>query len=221
MKKHPWNPTVGGEERIQKDGQLGKRNLGKNTDTVLVQCGVCKGKFKGLKGLKIHQTKAGCAKQLSDSHRNKNKSEATSTQDTNHSDASGRVSLKTTRRGNGAQFTGAMENLYKVTKEIRIKKMASETCNEEGMVAKEEVSGWKKTKVRGGKTDIRNWFKKKERVKEENIHQRESEEDMVLEEGIIDPTEEIIDLTEEIIDLTEEITPLENKEEEVAIIELK
>ena len=161
MKKHPWNPTVGGEERIQKDGQLGKRNLGKNTDTVLVQCGVCKGKFKGLKGLKIHQTKAGCAKQLSDSHRNKNKSEATSTQDTNHSDASGRVSLKTTRRGNGAQFTGAMENLYKVTKEIRIKKMASETCNEEGMVAK-EVSGLKNTKVRGGKTDIRNWFKKKE-----------------------------------------------------------
>merc|ERR1739842_26365 len=76
-------------------------------------------------------------------------------------------------------------------------------------------------KVRGGKTDIRNWFKKKERVKEGNIHQIESEEDMVLEEGIIDPTEEIIDLTEEIIDLTEEITPLENKEEEVAIIELK
>ena len=150
MKKHPWNPTVRGEERFQKDRQLGKRNLGMNTDTVLVQCGVCKGKFKE-KGLKIHQTKAGCAKQLSDSHRNKNKSEATSTQDTNHSDASGRVSLKTTRRGNGAQFTGAMENLCKVTKEIRIKKMASETCNEEGMVAKEEVSGWKNTKVRGEK----------------------------------------------------------------------
>merc|ERR1739840_5464 len=103
----------------------------------------------------------------------------------------------------------------------RIKKMASETCSEEGMVAKEEVSGWKNTKVRGGKTDIRNWFKKKEQVKEENIYKVEFEEDMVLEEGIIDPTEEIIDLTEEIIDLTEEITPLENKEDEVAIIELK
>ena len=92
-----------------------------NTDTELVQCGVCRGKFKK-RGLKIHQTKAGCAKQLSDSHRNKNKSEATSTQDTNHSDASGRVSLKTTQRGNGVQVTGAMANLDKVTKEIRIKK---------------------------------------------------------------------------------------------------
>ena len=92
-----------------------------DTDTELVQCGVCRGKFKK-RGLKIHQTKAGCAKQLSDSHRNKNKSEATSTQDTNHSDASGRVSLKTTRQGNGVQDTGAMENLNKVTKEIIIKK---------------------------------------------------------------------------------------------------
>ena len=46
--------------------------------------------------------------------------------------------------------------------------MAGETCNEEGMVAKEKVSGWKNTKVRGEKTDIRNWFNKKERVKEEN-----------------------------------------------------
>ena len=119
MKKHPRNPTVGGEERIQKDGPLWKQNFGKNTDTVLVQCGVCKRKFKE-KGLKIHQTKAGCAKQLSDSHRNKNKSEAARTQDTNYCDASGCGSLKTTRRGNGVQFTGALENLDKVTKEIRI-----------------------------------------------------------------------------------------------------
>ena len=97
------------------DRQLWINDLGMNTDTELEQCSVCKGKFKK-RGLKIHQTKAGCAKQLSDSHRNKNKSEATSTQDTNHSDASGRVSLKTTRRGNGAQVTGAKENLIKVTK---------------------------------------------------------------------------------------------------------
>ena len=172
-----------------------------NTDTDLVQCGVCRGKFKK-RGLKIHQTKAGCAKQLSDSHRNKNKSEATSTQDTNHSDASGRVSLKTTRQGNGVQDTGAMENLNKVTKEIIIKKMAGETCNEEGMVAKEKVSSLKNTKVREEKTDIRNWFKKKERLKEENIHQIKSEEDVVS--------------GAEIIDLTEEITPSENKEEEMA-----
>ena len=112
MKIHPWN---------QMDRQHWIKDLGMNTDTKLEQCSVCKGKFKKL-GLKIHQTTAGCAKQLSDSHRNKNKLEASSTQDTNHSDASGRVSLKTTRRGNGAQFTGAMGNLDKVTKEIRIKK---------------------------------------------------------------------------------------------------
>ena len=201
MKKHPWNPTVGGEVRIQKDRQLWKRNLGMNTDTESVQCGVCKGKFKK-RGLKIHQTKAGCAKQLSDSHRNKNKSEATSTQDTNHSDASGRVSLKTTRRGNGAQVTGAMENLNKVTKDIRIKKMAGETCNEEGMVAKEKVSRLENTKVQEEKTDIRNWFKKKELLKKEKNHQLKSEEDSVSGAGIID--------------LSEEITPSENKEEELA-----
>ena len=104
MKIHPWNPTVGGEERIQMDRQHWINDLGMNMDTELEQCSVCKGKFKK-RGLKIHQTKAGCAKQLSDSHRNKNKSEAKSIQDTNHSDDSGHVSLKTTRRGNGAQVT--------------------------------------------------------------------------------------------------------------------
>ena len=76
MKIHPWNPTVGGEERIQMDRQLWINDLGMNTDTELEQCSVCKGKFKK-RGLKIHQTKAGCAKQLLDSHRNKSKSEAT------------------------------------------------------------------------------------------------------------------------------------------------
>ena len=113
MKIHPWNPTVGGEERIQMDRQLWINDLGMNTDTELEQCSVCKGKFKK-RGLKIHQTKAGCAKQLSDSHRNKNKSEAKSIQDTNHSDDSGHVSLKTTRRGNGAQVTGAKGKKWRV-----------------------------------------------------------------------------------------------------------
>ena len=125
-----------------------------DTDNTWEQCSACTGMFKGKRGLKIHHAKTGCGKQLSKSQRKTprgDKSEATSTQDTDHSDASGRVSLKTTRRGNGAQFTGAIENLYKVTKEIRIKKMASETCNEEGMVAKEEATGWKNTKVRGEK----------------------------------------------------------------------
>ena len=108
------------ENRIR-DGLIRKRNIDTETDTELEACSVCAKKFKK-RGLKIHQAKTGCAEQLSGSHRNKNKSEATSTQDTNHSDASGRVSLKTTQRGNGAQFTGAMGNLDKVTKEIRIKK---------------------------------------------------------------------------------------------------
>ena len=148
-----------------------------NTDTELEQCSVCKGKFKK-KGLKIHQTKAGCAKQLSESHRNKNKSEATSTQDTNQSDAKGHVRLKTTRRGNGAQKTGAMENLVKVTK-----KLAGEACNEEGMVEKEKMSRLETTKAREEKTDIRNWFKKKERVKKENIQQIKPEEDTSLAPG--------------------------------------
>ena len=84
------------------------------------QCSVCKVEFKR-RGLKIHQTKAGCAKQLSDSHRNKNKSEATSTQDTNHSDANGRVCLKTTQRGKGAKVTGAMENNLIEVKKWRVR----------------------------------------------------------------------------------------------------
>ena len=224
MKKHPRNPTVGGEERIQKDRQLWKRNFGINTDTELEQCSVCKGKFKRL-GLKIHQTKAGCAKQLSDSHRNKNKSEATSTQDKNHSDANGHVSLKTTHRGKGAKGTGAMENNL-----IKVRKMAGETCNEEEMVAKGKLSRLN-TKVLEEKTDIRKWFKKKDRLKKENIQQIKLEEDTVSGAEIIDLSgedtvsgAEIIDLSREdtvsgveIIDLSEEITPSKSKEEEMAV----
>ena len=155
-----------------------------NTDTSMEQCSVCKVEFKR-RGLKIHQTKAGCAKQLSDSHRNKNKSEATSTQDTNHSDANGRVCLKTTQRGKGAKVTGAMENNL-----IEVKKMAGETCNEGEMVAKGKLSGLENTKVREEKSDIRNWFKKKDQFKKENIQQIKSEEDKVTEAELIDISEE-------------------------------
>ena len=158
-----------------------------------------KGSLKS-RGLKIHQTKAGCAKQLSDSHRTNNKSEATSSRDINHSDASGQVSLKTTRRGNGAKVTGAMGNLFKVYKE----KMAGETCNEGEMVTKGKLSRLENTKVRG-KTDIRNWIKKKEQLKKESIQQVKSELDKAS--------------GAEIIDLTEEITSSKSEEEEMAVHE--
>ena len=45
----------------------------------------------------------GCKEHLSDLHRNTSKTEATSTPDSNHSGASGRVRLKTTHRGNSVQ----------------------------------------------------------------------------------------------------------------------
>ena len=41
--------------------------------------------------------------------------------------------------------------------------MAGETCNEGGVVAKRKLSRLENTKVREEKTDIRNWFQKKER----------------------------------------------------------
>ena len=75
---------------------------------------MCKGKFKGKRGLRIHQTKtkAGCGKQLSDSQRKTPRgdmSEATSTQDTNHSDARGNVNQEITLKGIGSQSMEAMD----------------------------------------------------------------------------------------------------------------
>ena len=107
------------EKRIR-DSQKRKRNLGMDMDTDFEQCSVCAGKFKK-RGLKIHQAKAGCAEQLSGSHRKTSNSEATGTQDTNHSDAHGRVNLKTTHRGNGVQNMEAMDKLknLKMTGESR------------------------------------------------------------------------------------------------------
>ena len=171
------------EHRIQ-DRLIGKRKLGMDTDTEYEACSVCAGKFKK-RGLKIHQAKAGCAKQLSGSHRNKNKSEATSTQETNHSDASGRVSLKTTRRGNGAQNMEAMDE---VTKEIK-RKRTGEACKEEGnAVAKGKARMLKNSEERKGvKTDIRNWFKKNEPVEKVKIHQMKFEDEK--------SGEELVDLT--------------------------
>merc|ERR1711874_787220 len=124
------------------------------------ECSVCAGKYKNGRGLKIHQTKAGCGKQLPGSHRNTNKSEATSTPDSNHSDAHGRVRLETTHRGNGAQ---EMEAMVKVNKQIKRRKM-DKSCSEGGKVVANGRRIERKTEERGEKTDIRNWLKKNEPV---------------------------------------------------------
>ena len=208
------NPVV---ENVVQD--IRSRNHGMNTDTKLVQCSVCAGWYK-LRGLLIHQAKKGCRKQLSGSQRNKNKSEATSTQDTNHSDASGRVTLKTTRRGIGAQNMEAME---KVTKETKRKRMSGETCKEEeNVVAKGRARKLKSSEER---TDIRNWFKKNEVVDKVNIQRIKIKYEVngqEKEESVV----ELIDLTEEttqaepndvrtegsgieLVDLTEESSPAE------------
>ena len=81
-------------------------------------------------------------------------------QDTNHSDAHGRVNLKTACRGKGAHNMEAMDML---TKEIKKEKMTGESCREEGnVIAKGNAR-------KEEKTDIRNWFKKEAEVKA-NIH---------------------------------------------------
>ena len=83
-----------------------------DTDNTWEQCSACTGMFRGKRGLKIHQAKTGCGKQLSKSQRKTprgDKSEATSTQDTNHSDARSDVKQETTLEGIGSQSMEAME----------------------------------------------------------------------------------------------------------------
>merc|ERR1711872_967204 len=127
----------------------------------------------------------------------------------NHSDDSGHVSLKTTRRGNGAQVTGA-----------KGKKMAGETCNEGGVVAKRKLSRLENTRYEKKKKDIRNWLNKEKQLKKENIPQIKSEEDMVYEAEIIDLSEDITPLKvseAEIIDLLKEIRSSTSKEEKITL----
>ena len=128
-------------------------NAGTDTDIDLVQCSVCKRTFKKA-GLKQHQTKMGCKEHLSDLHRNTSKTEATSTPDSNHSGASGRVRLKTTHRGNGTQ---KLEALGKVSKR---KKYTGNSGWEEGNVVAEERMGLEKTGKRKENSDIRIWIMK-------------------------------------------------------------
>ena len=151
-----------------------------------MECSVCAGKYKNGRGLKIHQTKAGCGKQLPGSHRNTNKSEATSTPDSNHSDAHGRVRLETTHRGNGAQ---EMEAMVKVNKQIKRKKM-DKSCSEGGKVVANGRRIERKTEERGEKTDIRNWLKKNEPV--DKGFPMKVKEDANEETGIV-----LVDITEE------------------------
>ena len=169
------------EKRIR-DSKIGKRNLGVDTDTELEQCSGCLGMFKK-RGLKIHQARKGCGK---GSHRNTSKSEATSIQDTNHSDAHGRVNPKTTCRGKGAHNMEAMDML---TKEIKKEKITGESCREEGnVIAKGQASMEEKT-------DIRNWFRKEAEVKA-NIHQIKAKGEEVDSEKN-ESSIELVDISED------------------------
>ena len=95
------------------------------TDSTLEERSLCKGKYKGKRGLRIHQTKtkAGCGKQLSDSQCKTprgDKSEALSTQDSNHSDARGNVNQETTLKGIGSQSMEAMDKFTDGKKRIKM-----------------------------------------------------------------------------------------------------
>ena len=173
-------------------------------DTDFEQCSVCAGKFKK-RGLKIHQAKAGCAEQLSGSHRKTSKSEATGTQDTNHSDAHGRVNLKTTHRGNGVQNMEAMDKL-------KNEKMTGESCRVEGNVFAKGKARMLKNSKEGNeiKTDIRNWFGKNIPVVKSNIHQMKSTVDEVDGQKKEESGFELIDISES--------TQTEHNEEESEII---
>ena len=138
----------------ESDCLTGKRTPNSQTDLVTdntwEQCSACTGMFRGKRGLKIHQTRRGCGKQLSESQRKTprgDKSEATSTQDTNHSDARGDVNQETTLKGIGSQSMEAMDKFTNRENE----KMTGESC--------------RKKMERSIETALlRNWFKRAESI---------------------------------------------------------
>ena len=155
-----------------------------DTDSTLEQCSACTGKFKGKRGLKIHQakTKKGCGKQLPDSQRKTPrvyKSEATGTQDTNHSDARCDVNQETTLKGIGSQ---SMEATDKFTSGVKNEKRTGESC--------------KKKMERSIETALlMDWLKKAEPVSKKDTHYKKQKEDGT--EGQGNKEGKIIDLTEE------------------------
>ena len=141
----------------------------------------------------------GCREHLSDSYRNTSKTETTSIRDSNHSDASGRVRLNTTHRGNGAQ---KLETLGKVTK----RKNSGNSGWEEGNVDTEERVGYEKTEKRKENSDIRNWILKNEPKKDEvEEHEKGSSENPI--DLMEDPSQE------EILKKKQDIAPIIKKEE--------
>ena len=154
----------GGGRRIQQDGPNRSRTQRLQMDSRdLVSCEVCKGLYKK-RGLKIHQTKSGCSKRIP--HR-RCKSEATSTQDTNHSDASCRVEFATTPFVGVKSKGKEKKNQSKKVIKGQIKNMRQQEAvldvhinNELYEDIQELLTEKTKGKKRPENTpDIRNWFK--------------------------------------------------------------
>ena len=176
-------------------------------------CVVCKNMYKKGRGLKIHQTKSGCSKRIS--HR-RNKSEATGTQDSNHSDASGRVEFGTTpftgvqSRGKDKQKSNQGN---KAVSSSTIKGQKREKRSQEtvlnvhiGKDLYKDIQGETKKDKTENTPDIRNWFKSTEpaTMKIDNV-QSSSNTDQMYAENIrtIELSEDNVDrLGTETVDLT-------------------
>ena len=161
---------------LQKDRSRRQR-LERNKDYETEQCFVCKGFFKKGKGLKIHQTKAGCLKKAEE-HRKVHKSETIEVQDKNHSDHEGRVlqyhggseveTIRSTRHKEEEEETGRKPE----TKDQRGKPLDRKSEDAEKMVKLEEteihveedlyneVQAWVKKEIGAQETPARRLEKK-------------------------------------------------------------
>ena len=204
----------GGGRRIQQDGLKRSRTQSLHKDSRdLEMCVVCKNMYKKGRGLKIHQTKSGCSKRIS--HR-RNKSEATGTQDSNHSDASGHVEFGTT------PFTGVQSRGKDKQKSNQGNKAVSSSTikgQKRGKRSQEtvlnvhidkdlykDIQGETKKDKTENTPDIRNWFKSTEpaTMKIDNV-QSSSNTDQMYAENIrtIELSEDNVDrLGTETVDLT-------------------